>query len=151
MLFVERTLNLIKKENITKNKLLIDLNLSKNSFVDWEKRGSIPSADTVVKFAEYFGVSTDYLLGVTDRPNHAEPPAPEMTEQDKEFCSDYLNLSEQGKEYMRQTMFMVKETYKKDSTEINKHSASTLAEQFDFNDEKAVRIAAYGEGTSTTE
>ena len=53
MIFVERTLNLIKKDNITKNKLLIDLNLSKNSFVDWEKR-------------DYFNVSTDYLLGRTD-------------------------------------------------------------------------------------
>ena len=66
MIFVERTLNLIKKDNITKNKLLIDLNLSKNSFIDWEKRGSSPCADTVVKIADYFNVSTDYLLGRTD-------------------------------------------------------------------------------------
>jgi len=29
------------------------------------RRGSIPSADRVVMLAEYFGVSTDYLLGRT--------------------------------------------------------------------------------------
>lgn len=39
----------------------------------------------------------------------------QISEQDKEFYSDYLNLSEQGKEYMRQTMDMVKDKYKKDS------------------------------------
>jgi len=60
--FLERVLNLIKERRITKNKLLIDLKLSKNSFVDWESRGTIPSGETIVKLAEYFGVSCDYLL-----------------------------------------------------------------------------------------
>ena len=69
MVFVDRTLELIAKNGITKNKLLTSLGLSKNSFVDWINRGTIPSADTVSKIAQYFKVSTDYLLGNTDDPD----------------------------------------------------------------------------------
>jgi transcriptional regulator, XRE family len=65
-MFLERTLELIEKKNISKNKLLTDLKLSKNSFVDWQNRGTIPSAETIEKIADYFGVTTDYLLGRTD-------------------------------------------------------------------------------------
>ena len=65
-MFLERTLELIEKKNISKNKLLTDLKLSKNSFVDWQNRGTIPSAETIEKIADYFGVTTDYLRGRTD-------------------------------------------------------------------------------------
>lgn len=67
-MFLERTLQLIEERNLSKNRLLLDLDLSKNSFINWEKRGSSPSADTVQKIASYFNVSVDYLLGKTDDP-----------------------------------------------------------------------------------
>lgn len=65
-MFLERTLELIERKNISKNKLLTDLKLSKNSFVNWSERGTVPSAETIEKIADYFGVTTDYLLGRTD-------------------------------------------------------------------------------------
>ena len=73
-MFLKRTLGLISKKGITKNKLLTDLKLSKNSFVDWEQRGTIPNGETLTKIAEYFNVSVDYLLGRTDE------PAPQKTQ-----------------------------------------------------------------------
>lgn len=69
MNFLERLLIEINKAGITKNKLLTDLKLSKNSFVAWENRGTIPSGETLDKLADYFNVTTDYLLGRTDDPN----------------------------------------------------------------------------------
>ena len=65
-MFLERTLKLIEREKISKNKLLTDLGLGKNSFVNWSERGTVPSAETIEKIADYFGVTTDYLLGRTD-------------------------------------------------------------------------------------
>jgi len=65
MTFVERVLELIEENNITKNKLLTDLKLGKNSFVNWLERGTIPSGDVLIKIADYFNVSVDYLLGKT--------------------------------------------------------------------------------------
>ena len=62
-MFLDRLLDLISEAGITKNKLLTDLGLSKNSIVDWTKRGTIPKGDTLQAIADYFDVSTDYLLG----------------------------------------------------------------------------------------
>lgn len=66
MIFTDRVLKLIAENNITKNKLLVELNLSKNSFVDWINRGTVPNGDILKKIADYFDVSVDYLLGRTD-------------------------------------------------------------------------------------
>ena len=63
MNFVDRILELLAQHGISKNKMLTDLHLSKNSIVDWGKRGTIPSGETLSKIAAYFNVSTDYLLG----------------------------------------------------------------------------------------
>ena len=40
------------------------------------KKGACPRADVVIRAAEYFGVSTDYLLGLTELP---APPATSET------------------------------------------------------------------------
>lgn len=66
MNFVDRVLELINEKRISKNKLLTDLNLSKNSFVNWIERGTIPGGDVLAKIAEYFDVSVDYLLGLSE-------------------------------------------------------------------------------------
>lgn len=72
-IFINRLLNLLLKRNITKNKLLNDLNLSKNSFVDWSKRGTIPNGITLSKLSKYFNVSVDYLIGNSNRTNSNDP------------------------------------------------------------------------------
>lgn len=62
MSFIENVLNLIKLHHITKNKMLKDLKMGTGTFATWQKRGTIPNGDTLKKIADYFGVSTDYLL-----------------------------------------------------------------------------------------
>jgi len=74
--FVDRILMLIKDRGITKNKMLMDLGLGKNSFVDWSKRGTSPSGETFIKIADYFEVSTDYLLGLSPNPTQKAEPSP---------------------------------------------------------------------------
>ena len=61
--FLETVLSLLNKKGVSKNKMLTDLNLGKNSFVNWENRGTIPGGETLNKIADYFEVPTDYLLG----------------------------------------------------------------------------------------
>ena len=60
---IDKIITLINSKGITKNKLLSDLGLSKNSFVNWENRGTTPSGEVLSKIAAYFNVTTDYLLG----------------------------------------------------------------------------------------
>lgn len=61
--FVENVTEILKDSKISKNKMLSDLNLSKNSFVDWNKRGTIPSAKVVSAIAEYLGTTVGTLMG----------------------------------------------------------------------------------------
>lgn len=65
-MFIQKLKELIAQKGITKNKLLTDLGLGKNSFINWETRGTVPSGETLSRIADYFDVSVDYLLGNTD-------------------------------------------------------------------------------------
>lgn len=104
-MFLNRLFYLIEINGITKNKLLNDLSLGKNSFVNWENRGTIPSADTVCKIADYFGVTTDYLLGLTDIPERNIEENPllvsfnELSDIDKEKVKAYINDLLQAQKY----------------------------------------------------
>lgn len=42
------------------------------TYVDYDKGNYEPNADLIVKFASYYNVSTDYLLGKTDDPKTKE-------------------------------------------------------------------------------
>ena len=68
MQFLQRLLSLIDSNGISKNKLLTDLGINKSAIFAWENRGTIPSGEIIAKLADYFHVSTDYLLGRTDDP-----------------------------------------------------------------------------------
>lgn len=62
----ERVKILADKRKISIVELEEKLNFSKNSLYAWKK--SKPSIDKLNAVADYFGVSTDYLLGRTDNP-----------------------------------------------------------------------------------
>ena len=62
MTFVDRILLLISEKGISKNKFLTEIGFNHNSFINWKKQ--MPGSEVVVKAAKYFGVTTDYLLGV---------------------------------------------------------------------------------------
>lgn len=62
MSFWETYDSLCKEKGIASFKVLIDLGLSTSMTTKW-KNGSLPAAETLCKLADYFDVSTDYLLG----------------------------------------------------------------------------------------
>lgn len=53
-----------KKENLYKIAKFLNVSIQTVSNYENEKREMTP--DTIIKLAEYFGVSTDYLLGKSD-------------------------------------------------------------------------------------
>ncbi|MBE5730640.1 MAG: helix-turn-helix transcriptional regulator [Clostridiales bacterium] len=61
-----RLKELRKKRNISQLKLALDLNMNQNTISRYENMERQADYETLVKFAEYFGVSIDYLLGRED-------------------------------------------------------------------------------------
>ena len=59
---------LAKKQGISLNTLEERVGLGKN-YIYSLKNKKTPSAEHIAKIADYFNVSTDYLLGRTDNPN----------------------------------------------------------------------------------
>ncbi len=58
-----------KQRKISQLKLALDLNLNQNSISRYETGEREADYNTLIKLADYFGVSVDYLLGRTDNPN----------------------------------------------------------------------------------
>ena len=65
-IFGERLKALRAEKNIGQNRLARDIDVSNASISYWENGKQEPSAEVIFKLAEYFGVSADYLLGLTD-------------------------------------------------------------------------------------
>jgi len=68
MLTIEKINELIKNSGKSKTEFLSNCNFNHNMFDDWKRKGMNPTAEKLIKIAQYFGVSTDYLLGLTDNP-----------------------------------------------------------------------------------
>lgn len=103
-MFYERVIHLIEKAGISKNKMLLDLNLNKSSMLNWEKRGNTPDGDILLKIARYFNVSVDYLLG-NDTP--AAAPAslsPTFTPEEQRIILRYRAVSEEARLIIRKIL-----------------------------------------------
>ena len=65
-MFGKRIKELRKGQEITQDQLAIFLNVSKQSVWGYENNSVEPSFDVLVKIADRFNVSLDYLLGRTE-------------------------------------------------------------------------------------
>jgi transcriptional regulator with XRE-family HTH domain len=69
--------SLCEKKGVTPNKALTDCGISRTSPAKW-REGATPRGVTLQKLADYFGVTTDYLLTGEDTKK-----APGLTEKDR--------------------------------------------------------------------
>ena len=65
-IFAERLLELRKEKGISQATLAKNLQVSFAVICYWETDKSEPTAPNLVKLADYFGVTVDYLLGRVD-------------------------------------------------------------------------------------
>ena len=61
-----RLRKLRQERNISQLKLALDLNMNQNTISRYENLEREADYETLIKLADYFGVSIDYLLGRTD-------------------------------------------------------------------------------------
>ena len=63
-----------------------ELNIARSSVSEYESGKKIPSALVIAKIAQYFGVSADYLLGLTDNPTPCNNELPQHIKKELEEC-----------------------------------------------------------------
>lgn len=64
-----RLKELRKSRRISQLKLALDLNMNQNTISRYENMERQADYTTLIRFADYFNVSLDYLLGRTDLEN----------------------------------------------------------------------------------
>ena len=65
-MFNIRLKELRKLHNATQKQVAKAINLTERNYQDFEYGKIKPSYDTIIKLCEYFNVSSDYLLGLSD-------------------------------------------------------------------------------------
>ena len=60
--------------DITQKTLSEYLNIRQNTYSQYENGQRQLPIDVLIKLAEYFATSTDYILGLTDNPERYPPP-----------------------------------------------------------------------------
>lgn len=91
--FVERLDTLMFEHNITAIKLSSDIGIASTTVTRYLQEKRAPSVETLVKIADYFNCSCDYLLGLVDEDITATYyPSPSFTEQLK-FLKEHFKCS----------------------------------------------------------
>lgn len=85
--FATRLRELISKNNISKNQLSEEIEVSRQAISQYCDGSTIPNADKLLKIAEYFNVSLDYLVGRTENTT---------IDNELRFVCDYTGLNEKA-------------------------------------------------------
>ena len=113
--FYKRLRDLCEERNMTINELVRILNLSSGSPTAW-KGGAIPRTATLVKIADYFGVSTAYLKGEENKKAPTGNGERDILDDvDVAFYGDFKELNDDQKETVRDMVRLMRQREKKRS------------------------------------
>lgn len=96
-MFAQRLRWLRECKEITQLKMSEFLNLAPPSYHGYESGKNKPPMDTLIKIADYFEVSVDYLLGLTDIP---ERNFIRLTDHQQSILAELRNLSSEQLEIL---------------------------------------------------
>lgn len=135
MTVFDRLKYLCDKQGISINTLEERIGLSKNVLYSWKKK--VPGGNNLKLVADYFGVTTDYLLGRTDTPQFSrkdERDVQRLIQEMIDGLSDksYAHMNNGGEELDEEAAELLR-----DSLERTARRAKLLAkEKFTRNDYK---------------
>ena len=85
-MFFDIFYDLCKKKGISCKKAAEDIGLSNSITTKWKKTGATPGGDTLNRIANYFDVSTDYLLGKENKKAPTEDGERSVSDDDIKFA-----------------------------------------------------------------
>ena len=120
-----------QQKNLTQQELATTLDINLSSYQKYERPNNTikPSLDTLIKLADYYNVSVDYLLGRSELTNPLLD-IPTKPVNDDEMWATYEKLPDIAKEIFVEVMnILVKASRKKESKNIeqNVYPIPTLA------------------------
>lgn len=107
-MFYDRLQELCKERGVALTHVVVDtLKMSRGNLSRW-KNGAVPKGDTLSTLAEYFGVSTDYLLGTESLKEKSimllDDPDLTLTADEKWFILKLRQLDKEGRTVVEGTL-----------------------------------------------
>jgi len=136
-MIAERLRSLRRELNITKRELVTSLPLNYSTYANYESGFREPNSEVLQVLAAHFGVSLDYLMGVSDHRMRVEEVSA-LTEAEHKHITRYRKLDAHGrelvdvvldKEYERSAAFMAitDGAHDQDQVMLNVYLQSTSA------------------------
>lgn len=97
----QRIRDLRKQKRMSQTELAKMLAVSQTTVTAWETGKAEPSSSAITSLADYFDVTTDYLLG---RPDKKEKKSVELSDDDVIMTYQGKELSNEDKEIIRRLM-----------------------------------------------
>lgn len=101
MSFVNRLEALLEEKGVKWAEVSKELCIGINQKKNWETTGKAPNGETLVKLSHYFGVSSDYLLGIDSLKEKSiailDDPELTLTADEKWFILKLRQLDKEGK------------------------------------------------------
>lgn len=92
-MFSTRLTELRKNKNLTQQDVADHLKISRSTYAQYETGRREPDFNTLQTLADFFGVTTDYLLGQTDKTQVSPYAAPAVSPEDLALLEKLKNLS----------------------------------------------------------
>lgn len=111
-------LRALRIENgITQKQLACELHTSDKNIWAYEKGIATPPYDVLSSYADYFGVTTDYLIGRTNdfEISTTAPSVNTYTAEERQVIQDYRKLTRGMREILRTTLNAMVNDSKKDT------------------------------------
>ena len=123
MIFGQKLKELRRKHKITQEQLAKIINVERSSIGKYESTNTIPSKETLLKIAQYFNVSTDYLLGNESTQQKRESKktieTEKITEQEKTLLETFRSTTELGRQRIIQSALNIYDEIEKKNTSTN--------------------------------
>lgn len=102
-----------KSIRLTQEEVADKLSVSQKAISTWETGAKEPNFSTLIKLADLYKVSVDFLL------NHdaqMQATTSDVSQDELSVINTYRSLNSQGQEYIRQQLYMAGQIYKKSDT-----------------------------------
>lgn len=95
--FYNRYVGLCAKKGISPSRVALEIGISKVSVSNWKSNRNNPTASNLLKIAEYFGVSVEYLKGETDQKEKPLTNGEELNDGEQELLNLFRKVPEESR------------------------------------------------------
>lgn len=114
-MFIQRLKELRASIDISQASLAEAIGVSQQAVAKWETDKATPDPYMIVKIAQYFNVSTDFLLGVSSTTNHPENKdiSSDLSDDEQKIIEAYRTADNKEKRMAEYVLLSKKEESKK--------------------------------------